>query len=304
MAELSSLALRVPGSGQQLLASLSRIRRQQPTQVATALRARRRRPLLSERGTLFLIAADHPARGVLKAGSEADAMADRGEFLRRLILALERPGVDGLLATPDVVEDLALLGVLHDKVVFGSMNRGGLSGSTFELDDRFTAYTAHGILEAGLDGGKMMVRIHDQDPGTLRTLTSCAQAINELAQLQLPAMVEVLAGPHPSLDPTTALMRAVAIVSGLGQTSAWTWLKLPVVEDMERLLTATSLPTVLLGGDPGPAADRTYQRWAEAMRLPQVMGLVAGRALLYPEHGDVERAVDEAASIVERGKLG
>ncbi|HZV52073.1 MAG TPA: hypothetical protein VFD49_20200 [Candidatus Dormibacteraeota bacterium] len=303
MAELSP-APRTPGSGRQLLAGLSRVRRQQPAQIAAALRARRRRPLLRERGTLFLIAADHPARGVLKVGSRADAMADRGEFLRRLVVALERPGVDGLLATPDVIEDLALLGVLHDKVVFGSMNRGGLSGSVFELDDRFTAYTAQGIAEAGLDGGKMMVRIDDRDPGTLRTLAGCARAIDELARLRLPAMVEVLAEPRPDLDLTTALMRAVAIVSGLATTSAWTWLKLPVVDDMERLIAATSLPTLLLGGDPGPAAEHTYRRWAEAMRLPQVMGLVAGRTLLYPEHGDVARAVDEAAGIVNGDGAG
>ena len=34
------------------------------------------------------------------------------------------------------------------------------------------------------------------------------------------------------------------------------------------------------------------------MALPQVCGLVAGRTLLYPEHGDVAMAVDEAAAIV------
>ena len=33
------------------------------------------------------------------------------------------------------------MGALEDKVVIGSMNRGGLQGATFELDDRFTGYT-------------------------------------------------------------------------------------------------------------------------------------------------------------------
>ena len=152
-----------------------------------------------------------------------------------------------MLATPDVIEDLALLGALDDKVVFGTMNRGGLSGAVFEMDDRFTAYTAESIAAAGLDGGKMMLRVHDDDPGTLATMTACAEAIGQLAALRLPAMVEVFADS----DDPDALMRAVTIASGLGATSAYTWLKLPAVQDMPRVLSATTLPTVLLGGDPG-----------------------------------------------------
>jgi hypothetical protein len=268
------------------------VRRRDPARVAEALRARRRPQAVPDR--LFLLAADHPARGVLAAGSDPMAMADRAELLRRLVLALGRPGVDGVLGTPDVVEDLALLGALDGRVVFGSMNRGGLAGSAFELDDRFTAYTAAAIARSGLEGGKMMVRVVDRDPGTLATLCGCARAIGELAALGLPAMVEVFAGE----DTPEALARAVGIVAGLGETSAYTWLKLPAVDGVERVLGATSLPALLLGGDPGSRAAETYRRWEAAMALPQVFGLVAGRALLFPEHGDVARAVDEAAAIV------
>ena len=97
--------------GADLLRELTQVRRHYPERIAEALKARRRRPLLDDSGKLFLIAADHPARGVLKAGADPLAMADRGELLlRRLLAALERPGVDGLLATADIVEDLALRG--------------------------------------------------------------------------------------------------------------------------------------------------------------------------------------------------
>src|SRR5207245_9735057 len=140
---------------------------------------------------LFLIAADHPARGVLKAGRDPLAMADRGDLLRRLLLALARPRVDGVLATPDIVEDLALLGALDEKVVFGSMNRGGLGGWVFELDDRFTAYTAAAIDDLGLDGGKMMARVAHGDPASLDTLAACSRAVSEPAPLGLVAMVVV-----------------------------------------------------------------------------------------------------------------
>lgn len=295
-------------SGSELLAELTVIRRQAPERIAEALRKRRRRPLWTESGTLFLIAADHPARGVLKAGSGTAAMADRGQLLHRLQLALAVPGVDGLLATPDVVEDLTLLGALEEKVVFGSMNRGGLAGSVYELDDRFTAYTPEQLVAAGLDGGKLMVRVADDDPGTLRTLSAAAEAINGLASLRLPAMVEVFAsrvegGRAVNVDEAPALIRAVQVVSGLGATSAYTWLKLPVVEGVERVLAATSLPVVLLGGDPGAQVEEVYRLWERALAVPQAVGLVAGRSLLYPEHGDVARAVREAAAVIARKSL-
>jgi hypothetical protein len=84
------------------------------------------------------------------------AMADRAELLRRVRTALSRPGVDGFLGTPDLVEDLLLTGALEGKIVIGSMNRGGLTGTVFEIDDRFTGYDAAAIAAAGLDGGKML----------------------------------------------------------------------------------------------------------------------------------------------------
>jgi len=279
--------------------------RTRPGAVRDALARRVRRPFLGPNGTLFLVAADHPARGVLAAGGDPLAMAERLELVRRLVVALSRPGVDGVLATADVVEDLALLGALDDRVVIGSMNRGGLAGASFELDDRFTGYTAEAIAEAGLDGGKMLLRIADDDPGTLRTLEGCARAIDALAARHLPAMVEVFPvrledGRLKATHDAASLVRSVAIASGLGSTSAFTWLKLPAVDEMERIARGTTLPILLLGGDPGADAPATYARWAVAMRLPQVRGLVVGRALLYPPDGDVAAAVDAAAALVSR----
>jgi hypothetical protein len=282
---------------------VTELRALRPGAVAEALSARWRRSLVGESGTMFLLAADHPARGVVKAGGDEGAMADRGELLRRLVVGLSRPGVDGLLGSPDIVDDLALLGALDEKVVIGSMNRGGLAGSVFELDDRFTGYDAEAISRANLDGGKMLIRIADDDPGTLPTLVACADAVCELAQRRLIAMIEPFAGRRTNgkleilLEPD-ATIRAIGIVSALGATSAYTWLKLPVVPEMERVMAATTLPTLLLGGDPGRDAGRTFEGWREAMRLPQVRGLVAGRSLLYPEDGDVAAAVDAAAEIV------
>jgi hypothetical protein len=230
-------------------------------------------------------------------------MADRGDLLSRTITALERPGVDGLMASPDIVDDLALLGALEGKVVIGSMNRGGLAGAVFELDDRFTGYTAEAIAAANLDGGKMLLRIADDENDTLPTIAACAEAVDSLASRGLMAMIEPFASRRENgrvknvLEPDPTI-RAIGITSALGSTSAYTWLKLPVVPEMERVMAATTLPTLLLGGDPGADVQKTFEGWRRAMEIPQVRGLVAGRALLYPQDGDVAAAVDAAAVIV------
>jgi hypothetical protein len=282
---------------------LREIRAHQPGAVAEAGAARRGRSLLDASGRLMLLAADHPARGALGVRGDAFAMADRYDLLRRLAIALEHPGVDGVLGTADIIEDLLLLGALEDKVVIASMNRGGLQGAAFELDDRFTAYDAEAIAGAGFDWGKMLTRIDLTDTGTVTTLEACARAIDALAARGLLAMVEpfmsrrVKGRVHNDLS-TEAVVRSVAVAAGLGRTSAYTWLKLPVVEDMARVMAATTLPAVLLGGDPQDSPEETFATWEAALALPGVRGLVVGRALLYPPDGDVETAVDTAAALV------
>jgi len=173
------------------LRDLVRIRALRPGAIAEAAGIRRRpASLLAEHGKLMMIAADHPARGALGAGDRPYAMGDRRDLLDRLVLALSRPGVNGVLGTPDVLEDLLLLGALDGKVVVGSMNRGGLSGTAFEIDDRFTAYDASSIAASGFEGGKMLIRIDPDDPATVATLQACAQAVGDLAGHGLMAMVE------------------------------------------------------------------------------------------------------------------
>lgn len=292
-----------------LVRRLTEIRATRPEAVAEALAARKRRPLLGESGTLFLLAADHSARGIVAAGGDPAAMADRGDYLERIVIALERPGVDGIMASPDIVDDLALLGALDGKVIIGSMNRGGLAGAVFELDDRFTGYTAEGISASNLDGGKMLLRIAGDDRDTLPTIIACAGAVDALAQRGLMAMIEPFASRREGgkvrniLEPDP-MIRAIGISSALGSTSAYTWLKLPVVPEMERVMASTTLPTLLLGGDPGPDAGETFEGWREAMRMPQVRGLVAGRTLLYPADDDVPAAVDRAAAIIAGAARG
>ncbi|MEU3935220.1 deoxyribose-phosphate aldolase [Streptomyces sp. NPDC029044] len=285
---------------------LTTVRARNPEAVAEAAARRTRRPLLGDSGRLMIVAADHPARGALGVGDRRLAMANRADLLERLCTALSRPGVDGVLATADILEDLLLLGVLDDKVVMGSMNRGGLAGAAFEMDDRFTGHRAEDIARLRFDAGKLLVRIDYDDPGSLTTLESTARAIDAMAAERLPLFVEPFIsrrvdGAVRNDLSAEAVTRSVAIASGLGGTSAYTWLKLPVTDDpddMAEVLETSTLPVVLLGGEVGDDQDAAYERWRKALRLPTVQGMVVGRSLLYPAGGSVEEAVDTAVGLL------
>ncbi|MDR3080914.1 MAG: deoxyribose-phosphate aldolase [Streptomyces sp.] len=282
------------------------VRARHPEAIAEAAARRVRRPLIGDSGRLMIVAADHPARGALDIGDRRLAMANRAVLLERVCIALSRPGVDGVLATADILEDLLLLGVLDDKVVMGSMNRGGLAGASFEMDDRFTGHRARDIARLRFDAGKLLLRIDYDDPGSLATMESTARAVDEMAELHLPIFVEPFisrrVGGKVSNDLSAeAVTRSIAIASGLGGTSAYTWLKLPVTknpDDMAEVLQTSTLPAVLLGGEVGRDQEGAYERWRKALRLPTVQGMVVGRSLLYPAEGSVETAVDTAVSLL------
>ena len=286
--------------------ALRNTRANDPAAVAKALQARQRRELLGGDGKLMIVAADHPARAALGIGSEAMAMANREDLLERLATALENPGVDGVLATPDIIDDLALLGLLENKIVVGSMNRGGLRGASFEMDDRFGAYSIESMVAAGIDFAKTLTRINFHDAGTAETLMATAHAVNDAVAAGMPIMLEPfiserIEGKLENILTPEAVIQSIAIVSALGGSSAYTWLKIPYVADMARVMESTTLPTLILGGDRPGDMDSLYAEWADALTLNGVRGLVVGRSLLYPSAGTTADAIQRAVEIVHGG---
>ena len=162
------------------------------------------------------------------------------------------------------------------------------------------------MVAAGIDVAKVLVRVDLQHASTVATLEATARAVTQAANAKLPIMIEVfmsrtIDGKVVNDLSTEAVIKSVAIASGLGASSAYSWLKLPVVDGMERVLEATTLPTLLLGGDSGGNPDQLYSSWQSALALPGVHGLVVGRSLLYPADDDVAQAVDTAATLVHGG---
>lgn len=284
-------------------AQLRDVRATEPHKIGEYLAGRPRRNVIEGDGKLFIVAADHPARGALAVGSNPTAMANRYDLIDRLAHALTRPGVDGVLGTPDIIDDLAALGVLDNKIVVASMNRGGLRGASFEMDDRYTAYDINAAVKQGIDFAKTLIRVDLNDPLTAPTLEATARAVDAAAAAKLPIMLEPFMsgrvdGKVVNDLSADAVIQSVAIASGLGNSSAYTWMKLPVVPDMQRVMEATTMPTLLLGGDNGKDQDETFALWQNALALPGVRGLTVGRTLLYPADGDVTAAVDTAARMV------
>ncbi|MDR9396613.1 deoxyribose-phosphate aldolase [Pontimonas sp.] len=275
-----------------------------PEAFTHALQNRKRRPVAGDDGKLLLVASDHTARGKISLQSNPVAMADRHTLLDHLVRVLSRPDVDGVLGSADVLEELAWLGALEGKVAVGTMNRGGIVGATWELDDRVTSYDAEHIESMGLDGGKTLIRIDYSDPAVAQTLETVASITTELADRKLLSMIEPLpyqkdASGRATLDPSDdALITVVAIASGLGASSAYTWLKIPASERMAEAAGATTLPILMLGGDPTNGVDRIFSLWEKGMREPNVRGLLAGRTLLYPPDGELDATAERAAKIV------
>ena len=169
------------------------VRTRRPQAIAQAAAQRKRRAaLLSADNQLFIIAADHTARGMVALGDDLLAMANRRVMLERLLTALEHPRVDGVLASADIMDDLVLLGALDDRVAVGTMNRGGLAGASWELDDRFTAYDTAHLIAANLDAGKMLLRIDEADAGTV----SAGAFEDWLERVELGDLTADLPGDH------------------------------------------------------------------------------------------------------------
>jgi hypothetical protein len=283
-----------------------------PRRVESAAARRRRRDALTRDGRLNLLAADHPARRVTAVGGDPLAMADRQDYLARIVRILLGGAVDGVMATMDLLEDLLLLGellreaggpaFLDRKLLIASLNRGGLAGASWELDDPITGADAETVRRFGLDGGKLLLRVGDDDPGSLRTMVACAEAISRLNEIGLPTFLEPLpvergAGGAPKVvKEAGALARAAGVASALGSSSRYLWLKLPYCEGYERVARSTTLPILLLGGESAGDPRPFLAAVAGALGAGSaVRGALVGRNVLYPGDRDplvVARAVE------------
>jgi DhnA family fructose-bisphosphate aldolase class Ia len=284
-----------------------------PELLASAADRRKRRDPLAPDGRLLILACDHPARGVTSALDSPLVMGDRQEYMGRAVRALLEPGLDGVMAHTDLIEDLLLLdallrerngpSLLDNRLIVGCMNRGGIHDVEGELHDRFTSFSADSIARLGLDGGKMLVRTVDDEERTLLTVDACARAVTDLSRRGLLAFVEPLPmrgtrGQYASHFTVAELVKWTGVCAALGETSVRTWLKLPYVAGFEQVARATTLPILLLGGPARQNVEVVLSEFEQGLRGGNnVRGAMVGRNVLFPG-GDDPLAMAAAVNAV------
>ncbi len=297
-----------------LLARLTEIRVYDPEYAFRVAKSRERRVALTRDGKLNILAADHPARRVTSVGGISLGMADRHDYLARIVRVLMSGAVDGVMATMDIIEDLLILhdligrdGFLKDKLLIASLNRGGLAGSSWEMNDRMTGASPETCAAWKLDGAKILMRLCDDEPDSLRTMVASASAISETNALHLPMFLEPLPvvkteKGYKVVKTAEALAKIVGVASALGDSSRYLWLKLPYCENYEVVARATTLPILLLGGESAGDPTAFLREVSAGMAAgSNVRGALVGRNVLYPGDDDPFAVAEAVGGIVHQG---
>ena len=193
----------------------------------------------------LILAADHRARAVVTTENWA-------EFFGALAKAL--PFCDGILATAEPLRSLAAAGhvtALHRSYL--SVNRTGLAGSVFELDDRLVASVPRAAAE-GWTGVKHMTRIDFADPVTSSALELLGQVLEQSQHAGLEALVEPLVWQDGRIRrDTEGVVLAAVIAHDMGAPV----IKVPVPavppgaerrRAVARVVASVSVPVLFLGG--------------------------------------------------------
>jgi DhnA family fructose-bisphosphate aldolase class Ia len=198
----------------------------------------------------LILAADHRARAVLTT-------ENWDEFFGSLTKAL--PACDGILATAQPLAGLAAAGHLTAQHrTYLSINRTGLAGSAFELDDRLVASVPRAAAD-GWTGVKHMTRIDMDDPLTAAALELLGQVLEQASAAGLEALIEpLLWGQGRIRRDTDAIVTASVIAHDIGAPV----IKVPVPavpsgaerqRAVARVVASVSVPVLFLGGPRTPA---------------------------------------------------
>ncbi|MBK5293633.1 MAG: hypothetical protein JJE04_18395 [Acidobacteriia bacterium] len=299
--------------------SLTEIRVTDPNRSLKVAMDRERRASLTNGGKLNILAADHTARRVTSSPGNPLGMADRADLLARIVRVLSSDLVDGVMATMDILEELLLLhdvfrksgrgGFLDGKVMLASLNRGGLAGVSWEMDDPRTGATPQTCADWRLDGAKLLLRLCDGEPDSLKTMLACADVVTRMNALGLPTFLEPLPvtkteSGYKVTRTAEALAKIAGVSSALGDSSRLLWLKLPGCANFEVVARSTTLPILLLGGESAGDAAPFLRELGMAMSSgSNVRGALVGRNVLYPGEGD-PLVVAESAGLIIHGGMG
>ena len=118
----------------------------------------------------------------------------------------------------------------------------------------------------------------------------------ECVDLQIPMFMEPLAvdrkaeGGYSVVETPDAIIKVMGVASALSHSSAYTWLKIPYCKEYDRVVKATTLPILMLGGPSTGKPSGTVENFVRGMGSgPNVRGSLVGRNVVFP--GDDDPAV-------------
>ena len=301
-----------------LFDSITDIRIDRKEVVSEESKARVKRSSMTTDGKLTILAADHPGRIVINYGDNPIFMGDRYKYLGHVFRVLLGSDFDGVMGTPDILEELLIVSWLYrqkygksfldNRVMIGTMNRGGLFGTVFEMDDRFTSYSAKKISELGLDGGKFMFRLEENDNGSGKTMSYCSRAIEDLNHFGLAAFFETLpvrkeSTGYPIRKDAESLVKVIGAATAMGDSSLNLWIKIPYCEDYHLVAASTTCPILMLGGASKGNPIPTLKEFETGLKAGNnVRGILAGRNILFPGPDDPACVAQAAHRIVHMGQ--
>lgn len=298
-----------------IFSAITEVRVGSPEIILRTAAARKKRKKLTRDGKLTILAADHPGRMVTRSGDDPIGMCDRQEYLGRVLRVVTHPDLDGIMATTDVIEDLFIVDhlvrqgggpfFLDEKVMLGSMNRGGLSGTVFEMDDTFTSFSVESIRLLRLDAAKTMFRLEATSGDSAKTMLYNADIISELNRYEIPCFLEILCVSSEGYKVQKSLaemVKAIGVASAMGDSSRNLWLKIPFCENYPRVVRATTLPLLMLGGESKGDPMGTIGEFVAGMKAgANVRGALVGRNILFPGKDDPLAAALAVNHVVHDG---
>jgi len=247
-------------------------------------------------GPALILAADHRPRGVM-------TIEGYGPYLAALTAAL--PVCDGILASRQPLVDLVASGAVGPgQRTYLSINRTGLAGSVFELDDRLVTSVATAAGD-GWTGIKHMTRIDLTDPLTAPALELLGEVIDEARAAGVEALIESLSWRDGRMArDTDAIVSAAVIAHDLGAPL----LKVPVPDEapgrartaaVARVVESVGVPVLFLGGPRGNAGrEAVLDEIGDAM-AGGAAGMAVGRVVF--EDPEPERMAQMVADAVHGG---
>jgi DhnA family fructose-bisphosphate aldolase class Ia len=223
-----------------------------------------------------ILAADHRARGVVTTENYR-------EYVEALVHAL--PACDGILATAQPLADLADGGHLtpHHRTYL-SLNRTGLAGSVFELDDRPVASVRRADAD-GWTGVKHMTRIDMGDHRTSSALELLGHVLEQARAAALEALIEPLMWREGRVaKDTDSIVFAAVVAHDMGAPV----LKVPVPavapgaerqQAVARVVASVGVPVLFLGGPLGHAGRPPVLDEVRDVMRGGGSGMAIGRAV-------------------------